>query len=231
MHLDQIARRDFCVLRPLKVKLVNVPEDYCITLTVPDFPRDASLGSHSLTVTNTVYIEEEDFRMVDDPSYYGLAPGKVAGLRYAGYVKVVGVENDPVTGKVTGLLAEYDHERSKAAGKVKGNLHWVCGAAPGVAPPSTEVRLYEHLFKSDNPDGVADWQSDLNLNSEIVLKNALIDPSLAQPGRVKLWDHFQFERVGFFVADKDSDFEAGKLVFNMTVGLKESVEKKTVAAK
>ncbi len=224
-HLDQVARRDFVVVHPIKMTLVNVPADYFVDLSAPDFPRDAALGSHSLPLTNVVYIDEEDFRMQDDPSYYGLAPGKTAGLRYAGYVKVVDVVTDPATGKVTELRAEYDHER-KAAGKVKGNLHWVSGSAPGVAPPAVEVRLYDHLFHTEVPGSTGDWESELNPKSEVVLRTAVANPSLL--ARTKHLDRFQFERVGYFVADKDSDFAAGKLVFNLTVGLKEAADVKKI---
>jgi glutaminyl-tRNA synthetase len=238
-----VARRQFVVLRPLKVTLVNVPADYAATLSAPDFPRDAGVAgaaSHALPITNTVYIEEEDFRLEDHPDYYGLAPGKVAGLRYGGYVKVVGVDTDAATGKVTGLRAEYDAERAgtllDAGGgggggkkaKVKGNLHWVSGAAPGVPPPAVEVRLYEHLFTTEVPGSTGDWEAELNPHSEVILRGALAAPSLLAPGGVAPLDHFQFERVGFFVVDKDSDVAAGKLVFNLTVGLKEAAEVKKV---
>jgi glutaminyl-tRNA synthetase len=212
------------------VTLINVPSDYLVDLSAPDFPRDVSGPTHPLPLTSVVFIDEDDFRLQDDPSYYGLAPGKTAGLRYGGYVKVVEVVTDPATGKVTELKAEYDHERKAAATglKVKGNLHWVSGAKPGVMPPTVEVRLYDHLFSTEVPGSTGDWESELNPASEVILPGALANPSLCVPGRVRLWDHFQFERVGFFVADKDSDFDAGRLVFNLTVGLKEAAEVKKV---
>lgn len=227
--MDQVAKRDFVVLRPLKVTLVNVPADYHVALTAPDFPRDAALGSHPVPITNVVYIEEDDFRLVDDPNYYGLAPGKTAGLRYAGFVKVVDVVTDPATGKVVELRAEYDAARA-APGKVKGNLHWVSGAAPGVPPPRAEVRLYDHLFHTEAPGSSGDWESELNPASEVILPGALVNPHLAAPGALRVWDHFQFERAGYFVADKDSDFAAGRLVFNLTIGLKEAADTKKVRA-
>jgi len=229
LHLDAVARRDFVVLDPLRIELVNVDaRSFCLALEAPDFPRDAALGSHALSLTATVYVERDDFREVDDPSFYGLAPGKWVGLRYAGYVKVVGVER-AADGSVALLRAEYDHARSKAAGKVKGNLHWVSGARPGEAPPAVQVRLYEHLFTTESPGSTGDWEAEINAASERVLDGALASPSLAQ--RAQPGERYQFERVGFFVCDKDSrspDKAGGKVVFNQTVGLKESADLKSL---
>lgn len=131
------------------------------------------------------------------------------------------------------LRAEYDHARSAAAGKVKGNLHWVSGSAPGVPPASAEVRLYEHLFTTDDPGSSGDWEKEINPASEVVLTGCLVDASLAATGEraLALRDRFQFERLGYFVADQDSVFAgaaggAPKLVFNQTVSLKEDVATK-----
>lgn len=208
------------VLHPLKVTLENVGESESFKIAAPDFPRDAILGSHALTVSRTVFIDREDFREVDDASYFGLAPGKVAGLRYAGFVRVTRVDRD-ASGAVTGLFAEYDHSRSPAfagGAKVKGNLHWVsAGATP------CEVRLYDHLFL-ENADGGE--LAELNPSSEVIVHGALADMALSAPGRAPMRSHFQFERVGFFTAD--SDTKDGALVFNLTVGLKEGTEVKKV---
>ena len=230
LHLDGIAKRHFLVLDPIPVHLVNVPADYYVEVDAPDFPRDASLGSHKLSLSNIVYIDRDDFRLEDDPSYYGLAPNKFAGLRYAGFVKVVGVESNE-SGRVVSLKGEYDHGRSASAGKVKGNLHWVSGPAPGQAPPSVQVRLYEHLFTTETPGSTGDWESEINAHSEVVMNSALAPLSLVQSA--KAGDHFQFERAGYFVCDKDSGSQTvndiqGRLVFNLTVGLKESVETKKI---
>ena len=145
------------------------------------------------------------------------------------------------------LLAEYDHDRTPSfagGAKVKGNLHWVCGSAPGALPLAAEVRLYDHLFTSDDPGSSGDWEAELNPLSEVVLTGCYVDASLARasgPGAVQLWDHFQFERLGYFVADCDSAFgpaeeapgaPAPRLVFNQTVRNKEdSATKKSKAAK
>ncbi len=206
--------------------LTNVAEDACFTVSVPDFPRtpESSL-THPIVITRTLYIEEEDFRVVDDKDYFGLAPGKTAGLRYAGFLKVNGYSVDEGSGRVTEVQAEYDHDRVVLGkeGKVKGNLHFVSGSAPTV-----EVRLYEHLFTTEVPGSTGDWEKELAPVSERVLPGARATPSLLAPGAVSVGDHFQFERVGYFILDSDADVGAGKLVFNMTVGLKEAAEVKKV---
>ena len=217
------------MLYPLKVTLTNVAEDALFSLPAPDFPAAPGGAAHALPLTRTVYIERADFREADEAGYFGLAPGKVAGLRYAGYVRVTGVVRD-AAGAVAELTAEYDAERSAAfagAAKVRGNLHWVSGAAPGAAPAAVEVRLFDHLFAEPAEPGA---EPLLNPASEVVVAGALADAALAAPGRVARRAHFQFERVGFFTADDDSRPEEGKLVFNMTVGLKEGAEAKKARA-
>ncbi len=197
-HLDLVARRDFLVLRPLRVELVGAgvgadaaaAAGFFRLIEAPDFPRDAASPAaprHALPLTRVLYVEREDFRDADDPSFFGLAPGKVVGLRYAGFVRVVGVERDAATGEPTLLRAEYDHERrgfadgagaGGAAAKVKGNLHWVSGAAPGEEPPRVEVRLYEHLFLTERPGETGDWEREINPHSERVVRGALANPAL-----------------------------------------------------
>jgi len=233
------------------VTLTNVGADEAFAVAAPDFPARKDGPTHALAVTRTVFIDRDDFREVDDAAYFGLAPGKAAGLRYAGFVRVTGVERD-AAGGVAGLLAEYDHARTPAfgGGKVKGNLHWVGGAAPGAPPARVEVRLFDHLFLDAPaaPQGGAGAgagagaggggaggagappppDAELNPRSETVLADALADSALAAPGRAPAGAHFQFERVGFFTADPDSRPAEGRLVFNLTVGLKEGAEAKQV---
>jgi len=278
-HLDQVARRDFLVLRPLCVELVGagVGADEAAAaaffrlIEAPDFPRDAASPAaprHALPLTRRLYVEREDFRDEDDPSFFGLAPGKVVGLRYAGLVRVVGVERDAATGEPLLLRCEYDHERrgfadgagagAGAAAKVKGNLHWVSGAAPGEEPPRVEVRLYEHLFVTERPGETGDWEREINPHSERVVRDARANPALvarlhaqaaaadaggaggvaggAGAAAPVAGTPLQLERVGYFVVDKDSRLGAAAaggpphLVLNQTVGLKENNETKKVKA-
>lgn len=220
----------FVVVHPLRVELTNVSQDFLAHVDAPNFPRDPSLGSRPLPITNVVYIESSDFREVDDASFYGLAPGKTAGLRYAGYVRVTEVVKDE-GGKVVGLKALYNHAREGSflgegvkASSVKGNLHWVSPPTPGGSPLVVEVREYDHLFLGETPGETGDWESELNPLSERVYRGVGEAP-LGTPGAVPPGSHYQFERVGFFVADrKDSTPELP--VFNSTVALKESNDKK-----
>lgn len=232
-HLDGTAKRAFAVLHPLKLTLLDIPEGEVKWVEAPDFPRDKALGVHRVALSRTVYIEADDFRAVDEKDYYGLAPGKVAGLRYAGYVKVVEVINDPATGAPVELKCAYDHDRSATAGKVKGNLHWVSPSVPGGKPATAEVRLYDHLFHTESPGSSGDWEAEINPASETVLKEVLIDESLAAAaasGALRPLTHFQFERLGFFVVDVDTDTTANppRIVFNQTVSLKEDSTAKKV---
>ncbi len=217
------------VLHPLRLELTNVDPGAVSVLEAPDFPRAPGAGSHPLPLTNVVYIDEADFREVDAHDYFGLAPGKVAGLRYAGYVRVTEVLRDGA-GRVAGLRGLYDAARSAdfaGGGAVKGNLHWVSGAAPGAEPPAVELRLYDHLFTTAAPGSTGDWEAELNPASEVVLRGARAAPYLLDAAAAKGGArHFQFERVGFFVLDPDTRAAEGKLVFNSVVGLKERTETK-----
>jgi glutaminyl-tRNA synthetase len=217
------------VLHPLRLELTNVDPSAVTMHEAPDFPRSPAAGSHRMALTNVVYIDEADFREADAPDYFGLAPGKVAGLRYAGYVRVTEVVRDGA-GRVAGLKGLYDAGRSAefaGGAAVKGNLHWVSGAAPGEAPPRVEVRLYDHLFSTVAPGSTGDWEAELNPASEVVLRGALAAPHLLQAAAAAGGArHFQFERVGFFVLDPDTRAAEGALVFNSVVGLKERTEMK-----
>jgi glutaminyl-tRNA synthetase len=263
-HLDMTARRAFAVLHPLKVTCTNVDPTSVQWVEAPDFPRDKALGMHKMAISNVVYIEKDDFRLKDDKDYYGLAPlGKVAGLRYGGYLKVESIAlKDVATGavskisatdaaavdaaaaavasgasEVVELFCDYDHERTDrltGSSKVKGNLHWVSSSVPGKEPATAEVRLYTHLFTTEEPGSTGDWEAEIDPNSEVVLAKCYVDDSLAHPaaahgGRLHpITDRFQFERLGYFVVDTDTDFDSGKLVFNQTVSLKEDAAVKKI---
>ena len=218
------------MIHPLRLELTNVPSDFIQLLEAPKFPREPSLGTRVLPITSTVYVEQGDFREVDEPSFYGLAPGKTVGLRYAGYVKVTEVLRGS-GGEVVGLRGLYDGTRGEALtqgikGPIKGNLHWVSASAPGGSPVAVEIREYDHLFLGDSPGESGDWESELNPLSERIF-TGLGEASLASPGVVTGGSHFQFERVGFYVADR-VDSKDGALVFNSTVALKESTETKKI---
>lgn len=203
---DANARRVMAVLKPLKVTIQNFRGEE--KLSVANHPKNESMGSREVLLTEHVYIEQSDFRMEDEKGYYGLAPGKSAMLRYAYPIKVIDVKKD---GEVAvELIVEMDYEKSV---KPKGVLHWV-----GESGERFEARKYSTLFKSRDPAGLEDdWLKDINPESEVVVKNAIIEPGISNAA---MRTTFQFERIGYFTVDDDS--KAGKGVFNMTVSLRDS---------
>jgi glutaminyl-tRNA synthetase len=170
--------------------------------------------------SKVIYIEQDDFREVPPKGYHRLSPGKEVRLRYAYLVTCTGVVKDPATGEVTEIHCTYDPAtrggNTPDGRKVKSTIHWV-SAAHAV---SGEVRLYDNLFLTANPNQEnenGDWTANLNPNSLEVVTGAKLEPSL---GGVKAGDGFQFERLGYFCVDTDST--EGRPVFNRTVGLRDT---------
>ena len=215
------------VLRPLKLVIENFPEGTIEQLDAVNNPEDASAGTRKVPFSRVLYVEHEDFREDPPKGFFRLYPGNEVRLRYAFYVKCIGVVKDPATGEVTELRCTYDPATrggdSPDGRKVKATLHWVSAAHAIEA----EVRLYDHLFSTpdpaDVPEGV-DYKTNLNPNSLEMLTGCKLEPSVAsaQPGY-----RCQFERHGYFCVDPDS--KPGRLVFNRTVSLKDTwakIEKK-----
>lgn len=219
-ELNKTAPRAMVVLHPLKVVITNLEAGSVMELDAkkwPDAPADDASALYKAPFSNVVYIERSDFRMKDSKGYYGLAPGKSVLLRYAFPIKCTDVILGDDKETVLEILAEYDPEKKS---KPKGVLHWVAQPSGGVDPLKVEVRLFDKLFLSENPAELEDWLGDLNPNSKVVIPNAYSVPSLRN---APVGESFQFERLGYFVVDKDSTSE--KLVFNRTVTLKESSAK------
>jgi glutaminyl-tRNA synthetase len=218
--LNKRAPRTMAVLRPLRVVIDNYPEGQTEELEAVNNPEDPAMGTRQVPFSRVLYIEQEDFREEPPPKYYRLAPGREVRLRYAYFIKCVGVVKDERTGAVVELHCTYDPATrggdAPDGRKVKATLHWVSAAH---ALPA-EVRLYERLFLQPNPydvpDGM-DFKSTLNPNSLETLAACYVEPGLAEaaPG-----DRYQFERQGYFCVDPDSS--AGKLVFNQTVALRDT---------
>lgn len=200
-ELDETSPRAFCVLYPLKVTIANIDGD--VKVTAPIFPKDPSRGNREMTLSKVVYIEKDDFMLNPVKGFKRLTPTSVVCLKWANInikvVKTVG-EGDNLE-----LICETTDEKASAF------IQWCSESCP-----RAEVRLYDKLFKSANPMAVeGDWKLDLNPDSLKVVPNALVEPFAAHP---KEYDHFQFERIGFFTADMDTTPE--KPVFNLTVPLK-----------
>ncbi|CAM4714370.1 unnamed protein product [Leuciscus chuanchicus] len=210
--LNDIAPRAMAILEPLKVTITNLPSNAQKELRVPDFPANEAKGSHVVSFSKTIFIEQSDFREVMEKGYKRLTPDQPVGLRHAGYVISVQRVIKDNCGKVCEL--EVTCVSSDSVEKPKAFIHWVS------EPLRCEVRLYESLFLHKHPEDPAEvpagFLSDINPNSLTVIESALVDRSV---GKAKVFDKFQFERVGYFSVDPDSTSE--KLVFNRTVTLKE----------
>jgi len=215
--LNRRAPRVMAVLRPLKVVIENYPEGQVEELDAVNNPEDPAMGVRKVPFSRELYIEQEDFLEEPPKKFFRLAPGREVRLRYAYFLKCVGVVKDD-NGKVVELRCAYDPETKGGYApdgrQVKATLHWVSGAQaiPG------EVRLYDRLFTKPAPgeEQGGDFKADLNPHSLEVLRNCRLEPSLAaaRPG-----DFFQFERLGYFCVDKDA--APGAPVFNRTVTLRD----------
>ncbi|XP_058499969.1 glutamine--tRNA ligase [Solea solea] len=210
--LNDTAPRVMAVLEPLKVTIMNLPENTQSEVRVPDFPANEAKGSHTVPFTRTIFIEQSDFREVMEKGYKRLTPEQPVGLRHAGYViSVQKVLKDP-QGKV--VEVEVNCCSSDAAEKPKAFVHWVS------QPLQCEVRLYDRLFLHKHPEDTSEvpngFLSDINPDSLQVISSAFVDTSVK---RAKAFDKFQFERLGYFSLDPDSTAE--KPIFNRTVTLKE----------
>jgi len=219
--LNKRAPRVMAVLHPLRVVIENYPEGQTEELEFPNHPEDPDMGSRKVPFSRVLYIEREDFREDPPKKFFRLAPGREVRLRYAYYIRCVGVIKDEKTGEVIELRCTYDPKTrggwAENGRKVKATIHWVSAAHALEA----EVRLYDHLFSKANPNEVqdgADFKDNLNPNSLEILKPCYVEPSLgdASPGSIH-----QFERLGYFCVDLvDSTKEA--LVFNRTVTLRDT---------
>jgi glutaminyl-tRNA synthetase len=219
--LNRRAPRVMAVLRPLRVVIVNYPEDQVEALEAVNNPEDPSMGTRKVPFSRVLYIERDDFREDPPKQFFRLAPGREVRLRYAYFITCTRVVKDDRTGEVVELHCTYDPATrggdAPDGRKVKATLHWVSAAHALEA----EVRLYDHLFANANPsddeEGV-DFTASLNPQSLEVLQSCRVEPSLAgaAPG-----DRYQFERLGYFCIDPvDSAPEA--LVFNRTVTLRDT---------
>ena len=219
--LNESAERRIAVLDPVKLVIDNYPANQVEDCFAPNHPLKPELGKRVVPLTRELWIEREDFMEEPSKGFFRLVPDGLVRLRYGYVVKCTGCEKD-ATGKVTVVHCEYlPDTKSGTPGsdsvKVKGNIHWVSAQHAY----ECEVRLYDRLFKEAHPgEGDRDFLNDINPNSVTVI-TAQLEPSLKD---AKAEDNFQFERHGYFVADK-KDSVAGKPVFNRTVTLRDAWQK------
>ena len=214
--LNENAPRAMAVLDPVKIVIENYAEGQVETLSVANHPNKPEMGSREVPFTREVWIEREDFREEANKKYKRLVLGKEVRLRGAYVIKAERIEKD-AEGNITTIFCSYDADtlgKNPADGrKVKGVIHWV-SADKGLP---AEIRLYDRLFTVPNPAAADNFADTINPESLVVL-NGFVEPSLAQAEAEK---GFQFERMGYFCADK-KDSSAEKLVFNRTVGLRDT---------
>jgi glutaminyl-tRNA synthetase len=217
--LNKGAPRVMAVLRPLRVVIINYPEDRVEELDAVNNPEDPGMGSRKVPFSRVLYIEREDFREDPPKQFHRLAPGREVRLRYAYYITCVEAVKDEKTGEMIELRCTYDPETrggdAPDGRKVKATLHWV-SARHGIG---AEVRIYDHLLTRTPGEEKEDrdFRSYLNPHSLDVLTSCRVEPGLAGAGP---GSRYQFERQGYFAVDPDSS--AGKLVFNRTVSLRDT---------
>ena len=223
--LNRIATRRMVVLDPIKLIITNYPADKTEILQGENNPEEENNGGYrDMPFTRELWIESEDFQEVPQKKWFRLAPDMKVRLKSAYIVQCTGF-NKNEQGKVTEVLCEYIPESKSGQDtsgiNVKGTMHWV-SAAHSI---DAEVRLYDRLFKAENPlDEEGDFKSNINPSSLEIIHQAKIEPSLKS---AKKGEHFQFIRKGYFCVDsKFSSTE--KLVFNRTVTLKDTWAKEAV---
>jgi glutaminyl-tRNA synthetase len=217
--LNKTAPRVMAVLDPVKLVITNYPEGQEEWLEAENNPEDESAGFREVPFSRELYIEQEDFMENANNKYFRLTIGKEVRLKNAYIIKGEAVIKD-ADGNITEIHATYDADTRSGSGseashrKVKGTLHWVSVSHAVKA----EVRIYDRLFTHENPDGDknVDFKEYINPNSLQVITGYL-EPSLKS---AEAGERFQFQRLGYFCVDKDTNAE--QLIFNKTVGLKDT---------
>ncbi len=217
-NLNRNALRFMAVTRPLKIVVTNYPEDQVEWFAAENNPEDPEAGTRKVPFTRELYIEQEDFMENPPKKYFRLFPGNEVRLKHSYYITCNEVIKN-ADGSIKELHCTYDPESRGGSTpdgrRIKGTLHWV-SATEG---KKAEIRLYDHLFNTANPDKVEDGKDFLdNISSDSleILNDSVVEPELA---KVAPGTQMQFLRMGYFVADLDHTEE--KPVFNRTVSLKD----------
>lgn len=221
-ELNKKALRVMGVLKPLKVVIINYPNDDVEMLEAINNPEDLSAGKRQIPFGKELFIEQDDFREQADKNFFRLIPGREVRLRYAYFIKCEEVIKNNA-GEIVELRCTYDPltkgGNSPDGRKVKSTIHWVSAKKA----LEVSVRVYEKLFNTidpqQTPEGV-DYKENLNKNSCVEIMNAKVEPCLLD---AQVGDVFQFERLGYFCVDQDSTQE--KKVFNRTTTLKDELAK------
>lgn len=241
-YLEMSVPRLMLVLDPVPVIIDDLPDDYIEEVENAFGPKDVDMGSHTLPFTKKVYIERDDFREEDSKEFFRMAPGKPVGLLKVPFpVTCTSFKKDESTGLVTEIHAKYDRRaEGEKFKKPKAYIHWVAESTTHESPIKAEVRIFNPLFKSENPDAVEpSFMADLREDSLKVYPNAMVEVGFGEIDRRRPWPQeageskkedcgpesvrFQAMRIGYFCKDKDST--DGKVVLNRIVSLKEDAGK------
>ncbi|NMB63410.1 MAG: glutamine--tRNA ligase, partial [Spirochaetes bacterium] len=216
--LNKKANRVMCVLNPLKVVILNYPDNQVEYIEGINNPEDPAAGTRNIPFSRVLYIERDDFMENPPKKFFRLSPGAEVRLRYTYFIKCVNVIKDS-NGTITEIHCTYDPDTKDGYApdgrKVKGTIHWV--SAQHALP--AEVRLYDRLFTKENPSEVEegrDFTDYINPDSLKVV-NGYIEPYVQG---AQVYTNFQFERLGYFTVDPDSNND--RLIFNRTVTLKDT---------
>lgn len=225
--LNKTAIRVSAVKNPVKLILTNYPEGKTETMSMESNPENPAEGTHDMPFSRELWIERDDFMENPPKKFFRLSPDKEVRLKGAYIIKCTGVKKNDA-GEIEEIYATVDFDtRSGLPGadrKVKGTLHWV--SAPTAV--RVEVREYDRLFAIENPSAAEGELKDLlNPDSLKVLDTVYVEPWLAE--RAKVEDHYQFQRLGYYTVDPDST--DGHLVFNKTIGLRDTWGKIAAKAK
>jgi glutaminyl-tRNA synthetase len=214
--LNTRAERRMAVLDPLKITIENYPEDQVEVFNGLNHPQNPDFGTREIPFSREIFIERDDFMEEAPRKFFRLAPGREVRLRFAYYITCKEVIKDE-DGNILELICTYDPEsrggNTTDGRKVKGTIHWVSAQHAQIAT----VRVYDRLFNVHNPSKLEDIHSGLNPDSLIIYDNAKLEPSipaLRQPLA------YQFERLGYFIADTHSTAE--QIIFNRTMSLRDS---------
>jgi glutaminyl-tRNA synthetase len=214
--LNRRSLRRFAVLDPLKVVITNLEAQQTEWMETENNPEDPDSGKRKIAFTRELWIEQDDFMENPPPKYFRLSPGGMVRLKSGFIIRCEEVVKDDA-GKVLELHCTYVPESRSGEDtsglKPQGVIHWL-SAADAVR---AEVRLYDRLFKVEDPAAEDDFKATINPDSLQIMENALIEPALAT---ASMGDRFQFTRIGYFCVDPDSTTE--KMVFNRTVTLKDT---------
>jgi glutaminyl-tRNA synthetase len=217
-ELNRTSLRRMAVLRPLKVVIENYPEGQTEELEAVNHPDDPSKGTRRIAFGRELYIEQDDFMENPPKKFFRLSPGTEVRLRYAYFIKCTDVVKN-AAGEVVELRCTYDPAtrggNAPDGRKVKATMHWL--SAQQSVP--AEIRIYNQLFAKPNPDA-SNFAADLNPQSLEILQHARVEPAIAESNS---GEPVQFERQGYFVRDPDSTPD--RLVFNRTIGLRDTFAK------